>query len=121
MNSQKGFTLIELLVVVLIIGILSAVALPQYHQAVWKARFAKIYPIMADIERQVEMYRLEEGSYPTKCVDIALTLPNGAVMNEEGSYCNFKVGDDLYFTVGPERAWAQLYQGNPDGGLFVEL
>lgn len=52
---NKGFTLIELLVVVLIIGILSSVALPQYTMAVEKARATEVFTVVAAMRKNYEM------------------------------------------------------------------
>ena len=55
---KKAFTLIELLVVVLIIGILSSIALPQYQRAVEKARAAEAATIAGAFMRGADMYLL---------------------------------------------------------------
>ncbi len=61
--NKRGFTLIELLVVVLIIGILVAVAVPQYQVAVEKARVAQMLPMMRHIYDALALYKLEHGNY----------------------------------------------------------
>jgi prepilin-type N-terminal cleavage/methylation domain-containing protein len=62
-NFKKGFMLIELLVVVLIIGILAAIALPQYQNAVLKSKMAQSLPILKGISAAQEEYFLINGSY----------------------------------------------------------
>ena len=60
---KKGFTLIELLVVVLIIGILSAVALPKYQKAVDRAKGVEALTTNKAVKDALQVYYLENGVY----------------------------------------------------------
>ncbi len=61
---QKGFTLIELMIVVAIIGILAAVAIPQYQDYTVKAKLSKSAGYVAPIKTALAVYNQENGSFP---------------------------------------------------------
>ena len=62
--KNKGFTLIELMVVVLIIGILSSVALPQYKKSVMKARIAEAKTTLKALTEAPQVYILTNDETP---------------------------------------------------------
>jgi prepilin-type N-terminal cleavage/methylation domain-containing protein len=62
-KTNAGFTLIELLVVVLIIGILAAIAVPQYFKVVEKGKFAESMEWINSLKGAQERYLARNGAY----------------------------------------------------------
>ncbi len=105
LSNKKGFTLIELLVVVLIIGILAAVAVPQYQKAVDKANVSKYLNVLRAIADAQSVYYLENGEY---ALDLSqLTVDISSVCPIKGSK-----GNMWYGCKGP--AW--IDNGGSGGG-----
>ena len=73
--ENKAFTLIELLVVVLIIGILAAIALPQYEKAVEKSRAATVLSLLKAVGQAQQTYKIANGNFAASFDELDVDVP----------------------------------------------
>jgi general secretion pathway protein G len=103
-ESEEGFTLVELMVVIVIIGLLATVVLINVLPSQDRAMATKAKADIATLSQAMEMYRLDNLSYPTGSdgLQALASAPAGA---EAG---NYRPGG--YVKSLPEDPWGRPYQ-----------
>jgi general secretion pathway protein G len=103
-RSATGFTLIEIMVVVVILGILAAVVVPNVMKNPDKARIVKAKQDIRAIESALNMYKLDNFSYPTtqQGIEALVTQPSG-----DPPAKNWK---SPYLSQVPKDPWGNPYQ-----------
>jgi general secretion pathway protein G len=71
-ETRRGFTLIELVVVVMIVGLLAALAVPNFQRVLERARIVKAVGDISVIGQNINEYFLTNDAYPASLVDIGM-------------------------------------------------
>ena len=116
--NKKGFTLIELLVVVLIIGILSAIALPQYQKAVEKARMVEAVIMVKKIAEAQQRFYLVNNRYAlgNECDGLDIQIPGNVCSGSR--YCTKFFEYTCHSSSETEIAYANRLKTNTTDDNF---
>ncbi len=124
-KKNAAFTLIELLVVVLIIGILAAIAVPQYEKAVLKSRAVGALPRVTALETAQKEYKMATGHYTgdlsVLSIDTGIWSCNRTQTSNQGFCQHFPApGIGWEMTFDPDYISYSIYCiGTTDAGRAV--
>ena len=99
LKNQRGFTLLEMLIVISIVGVLAAVAVPRFTNAVALANTARIQSDLQVLNASVVMYQTEKGTNPTKIEDLGDYVLDISNVKPPKGECRLKDGKSLTVTA----------------------
>ena len=114
-GAYKGFTLIELLVVVLIIGILAAVAVPQYQKVVERSKAAEALTMLSSIAKAYQTHYLANGQWAEKFDELDVDIPFSGTTKFYGLAKDTKSNKDWSFQIEKNSSYVNLYAARIDG------
>lgn len=103
--KNKAFTLIEVLIAILIIGILAAIAVPQYQKAVEKNRALQAIALLRTVYQAAEAFELSTGQWPTDINQLDINIPG--------------LGEDSEWSIKLDGARINRKKGKYKGTAFV--
>nr|WP_026339310.1 type II secretion system major pseudopilin GspG [Psychromonas ossibalaenae] len=109
-SKQKGFTLLEIMVVIVILGVLASMVVPNLMGNKDKADRQKVVSDIIALENALDMYKLDNGSYPStdQGLEALVSEPSGSP--EPRNY-----REDGYIKRLPEDPWGNEYVLNSPG------
>ena len=106
-KKQDGFTLIEIMVVLIIIAIMASFVVPSVINRPDQARFTKVKNDILTIESALDLYKLDNGTYPS---------------NDKGLEVLIEDADNLYLKRLPLDPWNEPYQySNPGKNSKIDI
>ena len=131
MKQQQGFTLIELMIVVAIIGILAAIAIPQYQAYVARSQFGEGLVVAAGIKSDVSVFWSENGACPVlgttpgfPAADVSYAGSYVGKVNivaaaSAGGTCDIQVTFKSQSVAEPLLGKTVTFKGTENGGNFI--